>query len=102
MLRSLFGARPMTAWAGIHTEAASAWRQLDAALRDLEDHGRRPVCTTRPNDWTSPHRQVRRDAAEACGWCPVANQCHQFATANRERRHVWAGRDLTPRQKATP
>ena len=90
---------------GIKPDAVRAWLTLGDALQRLEESGRKPVCQSSADDWGSEAKpEVRRAAQEACGWCPIANACHAFATSNDERSGVWAGIDRTPsrRKKETP
>ena len=82
---------------GIPSEAAPAWLALVAALDGLADRARRPVCESRPDDWASDApAAVRREAAAACGHCPVIRPCAVYADAAGERCHVWGGIDRTP------
>lgn len=82
---------------GIPLEATTAWRVLVTALDRLADQGRTPVCESRPDDWASDAAAaVRREAAAACGHCPVIRPCAAYATAAGERCHVWGGIDRTP------
>lgn len=48
--------------------------------------------------WTSDDREEREQAERLCRLCPSAvfDACHDLAEDNRERHHVWAGRDRTP------
>lgn len=84
---------------GIRPAALDAWRDLLAALDDMTTRGRRPACTTDPDTWTSHLPNLRRDAAEACSWCPARTACARFADANGEALGIWGGRDCTPRRK---
>lgn len=87
---------------GIRPEAMPAWISLGIALEDMEDRGQTVVCHQRPDQWTSDASEPdRKDAAEACGYCPARSACHAFALANREPAGVWGGHDLTPIPKTT-
>jgi hypothetical protein len=83
---------------GIHPEAVPAWHSLSAALDDL---GRGPVCGNDPDSWSADGSlKTRREAAEACGWCPVLKECAAFAELSDERQGVWGGVDRG--QRPTP
>lgn len=82
---------------GIHPDAIPAWLSLRNALDRMADQGKSAVCTTRPDQWSQDAPQhARKDAAEACTFCPARNACGAFADANRERSGVWGGRDYSP------
>ena len=91
---------------GIPVSAQPAYVALCAALDRMAEHGRQPVCTTHPDDWSADARlRARRDAAEACGHCPVLQLCAAYADAAEERHGVWAGIDrglLTRGNTKTP
>lgn len=77
---------------GIRPEAFPAWLSLAHALERMSDDGRRPVCESSPEQWGADAKiTARREAIEACGFCPVLDPCGRFADANRERWGVWAG-----------
>jgi len=79
---------------GIAPDAIPAWLALVAALDRLADRGRRPVCETRPDQWSADVRATaRRDAAEACGYCAALHPCASYADAAGERFGVWGGVD---------
>lgn len=84
-----------SALVGIRPEVIGAWLALHAALSHMEDDGRRPVCTTRPDDWYDPRLAVRVEAADACTWCPAKRPCLVFGEANVETYGVFGGRDFT-------
>lgn len=89
---------PATARAafGIHPDAVNAWLALADALDRLTDDGRRPVCESRPDQWSGDATpSARADAAEACTYCPVMAACRAFAEANHEPQGVFGGRDFT-------
>ena len=89
------------AYFGIRPEAGNAWQALTDALNRHADDGRQPVCVSRPDQWSSNARPAqRRDAIEACTYCPVMAACRAFAIANAEKQHVWGGRDFTHVSKA--
>ena len=72
-----------------------AWWSLCAALDDVELDGNRVICTTRPDQWSADvSPAARRDAAEACTYCPARHACAAFASANGESG-VWGGIDFT-------
>lgn len=82
---------------GIHPDAVPAWLSLAIALDRMADAGRLPVCKQRPDQWSSDvPEHARKDAAEACHYCPAKSACHAFALANREKSGVWGGHDFTP------
>lgn len=90
--------RPAEAF-GIRREAVPAWVALTAVLEDMADHGQTPVCHQRPEQWSEDATEAaRRDAAEACEFCPARHACAAFARANRERSGVWGGLDYSPRK----
>ncbi len=79
---------------GIAPAAQPAWLALRYALDRLAERGRRPVCETRPDQWSADaHGTARRDAAEACMFCPALHPCASFAQAADERVGVWGGTD---------
>lgn len=81
---------------GISSDALNAWAALSDAIDRLTDDGRRPVCASRPEQWSSDAKPAARvDAAEACGYCPIHAACDAFATANGEQHGVWGGHDRT-------
>lgn len=83
---------------GIRDEAIPAWLSLSNALDRMADDGRRPVCANNPDDWDhDAPLATRREAAEACQWCPALGPCGRFAEANRERTGIWAGVDRAGR-----
>lgn len=88
------------AYFGIRPKAVNAWLALTDALDRLTDEGRRPVCCSRPDQWSSDATPAaRQDAREACGYCPITAACRGFAEANREPQGVFGGRDFTPRTR---
>ncbi len=91
------------AYFGVRPQAGNAWRALTDALNQLTDQGRQPVCATRPDQWASnASPAARRDAIEACTYCPVLAACRAFAEANDERQGVFGGRDFTPQPQRRP
>lgn len=83
---------------GIPPEAAPAWVSLTCALDRLAEQGGRPVCATRPDQWSADARaSARSDAAEACTYCPALHPCAAFADAADERHGVWGGIDRARR-----
>jgi WhiB family redox-sensing transcriptional regulator len=76
------------------------YMELLSAITDLEDWTQQAVCSDHPDpDLWFPEghneraNRVRVKAAKAiCATCPVATQCLQSATDNRERWGVWGGR----------
>ncbi len=84
---------------GIPAAAQPAWLALVAALDRLADRGRRPVCESSPDAWLSEQFTERRDAAEACSWCPLLDACGVYADAAGEVWGVWAGADRQARPK---
>lgn len=85
---------------GIRPEALPAWVSLGLALDDMADQGQTPICRQRPHQWTEDAPEhARKDAAEACNFCPARNACGAFADANHERSGVWGGADYTPLTK---
>lgn len=80
---------------GLRESARPTWLKLVAALDELAGLGIRTPCDEDPATWTSDDVGVRLLAAKACGPCPVRTRCAAFADANRERAHVWGGRDRT-------
>ncbi len=88
------------AYFGIRPKAVNAWLALTDALDRLTDEGRSSVCATRPDQWTSDASPAaRKDAIEACTYCPVMAACRAFAEANREPQGVFGGRDFTPKTR---
>lgn len=86
---------------GIRLEAVTAWFSLHHALQAMEDDGRRPVCQSNPDAWSSNATvAVRRDAAEACGHCPARAACLNYAIANGEPQGVFGGHDFTTDKSA--
>ena len=97
--------RPPAALLGIGPEAAPAWLSLCAALDRLTEAGRTPVCAAQPDQWSADAgAAARRDAAEACSYCPARRPCAAFADVADERFGVWGGTDraLRPRPRAAP
>lgn len=85
---------------GIRLEAVNAFQALADALNRMGDHGRRPVCEQRPEQWSSDATTpARQDAAAACGFCPAQPACLAYAIAQRESAGVWGGQDFTPTPK---
>ncbi len=79
---------------GIAPDAIPAWLALCLALDRLAERGRRPVCESSPNQWSGDVRATaRRDAAEACMFCPALHPCASYAQAADERHGVWGGTD---------
>lgn len=84
----------------IRPEAISAWLALSDALDRMADDGQTPMCQQRPDQWSSDATlAARRDAAEACTFCPVQPACLAYAIAQQEPAHVWGGRDFSGRLK---
>lgn len=81
----------------LRPDAVRAWLQLNRLLAEAVDDGRTVPCVVDPDPYTSDDRAERTEAAAACSPCPVLVECGRFALANRERRWVWAGVDITPR-----
>lgn len=83
---------------GIPPSAVPAWLTLAAAHDRLI---RPPVCTTAPDDWsTDAPADVRRDAVEACTFCPLLEPCRMYDEAADERHGVWGGVDRVDHRAA--
>lgn len=80
---------------GLRPAAVPAWRALIAALVELDRRGIRTPCSQNPAAFVGADFDRRHAAAKECGACPVRRLCGGFADANRERAHVWGGRDRT-------
>lgn len=80
---------------GLRAAAVPAWRTLVAALVSLDTLGISTPCAEDAEAFTHDDAGIRFIAAKACGLCPVRTFCGAFAVANRERDHVWGGRDQT-------
>lgn len=63
---------------------ASLAEAIDAAGGSLP-------CHAEPELWYSPIPDDRREAAEACGTCPIKAQCLSTAAATGERWGTWGG-----------
>jgi hypothetical protein len=87
---------------GIPSAAMPAWVSLSTALEHLvEDEGRNPVCATSPDSWSADAKPaVRRQAADACTFCPVQLACAAYAQVGDEKQGVWGGVDRG--QRPTP
>lgn len=79
---------------GIKPEAGTAWHALSEAIDRMAEEGRRPACHADPDAWFSVDCEDQAEAAEACGWCPLAPLCLMFAMLNDERHGVWSGYNL--------
>lgn len=79
----------------IKPEARDAWLLLAAGLDEFAAAGRLTPCQSDPDPFGSDDRAERREAAKACGWCPLLEACAAFAEANDETSLVWAGVDRT-------
>lgn len=87
---------------GIPSPAIPAWLALCASLDRLAGEGRRPVCVQRPEQWgPDATTAARRDAAEACGYCPALHACAAYADAANEKHGVWGGTDRSLRRPKT-
>jgi hypothetical protein len=85
---------------GIRPGAMNSWLALSDALNRITDDGRQAICATRPDQWSGDATEpARKDAAEACGFCPARAACLAFAQANDERSGVWGAVDFTPKPK---
>ena len=73
---------------GIAPDAIPAWIALCCALDRLAERGRRPICESRPDQWSSDARATAR-----CGFCPALHPCASYADAADERFGVWGGMD---------
>lgn len=77
--------------------ARNAWLALADALEQLTDQGLTVVCQSRPDQWFSSDATARRDAAEACGYCPIVRACGAYAQAaadaGQPEHGVWAGKE---------
>ena len=84
---------------GISTEAVPAWRALCSALDSLADEGRQTLCQQWPDQWAADATPTaRREAAEACGYCPALALCAAYAEAANENYGVWGGIDRSQRR----
>jgi hypothetical protein len=82
---------------GIPTEAVPTWLTLCEALDRLADEKRTPVCAQEPDQWGADATPAaRKDAAEACKWCPVVDPCGNFGQF--EKHGVWGGVDRGERR----
>ena len=77
-------------------KAVGQARALAAALAELTGQRRAVPCSTDPAAWFSDDADDRAAAVEACGFCPVRNECRSYSVAAREPYGVWAGFDRTP------
>jgi len=96
--------RPPAAVLGIAPETMPAWTALCVALDRLAEAGRTPVCSARPEQWgPDVPAAARRDAVEACHYCPAMHPCAAYADAADERFGVWGGTDrgLRPTKEGT-
>jgi hypothetical protein len=75
--------------------AADAWLSLLLCLVELQEGGRSTPCLRDPEPFTSDDQRERAEAAAACAGCPALVECREFAEANAEPAHVWAGVDRT-------
>lgn len=78
---------------GIRAAALPAWLDLQHALARLD---RPTVCASDPDSFTDPDPADVEYLASLCTGCPVLALCDLFATANRERSGIWAGRSRVP------
>lgn len=65
------------------------------------DIGRTP-CRLDPDQWYSTDLRDLREAADACQFCPVRQQCLDLAVANGERAGVWGGQIFAPVKTTDP
>lgn len=85
----------MSAGLGIRAAAIPAWLALHRAI---EETGPTP-CADDPDRWADPITPaVAEYAAHQCGRCLVLDLCSTFATTNREKTGIYAGKDRTPRR----
>lgn len=93
-------ARPEVVWPAwlVPAGAEVEWAALQAALRREV-----PPCRAEPELWFTP--RVRPDdfaahesAVEACGWCPILEQCRAYALAAGEVDGVWGGLTVAERK----
>ncbi|MDT0201347.1 WhiB family transcriptional regulator [Nocardioides sp. AE5] len=92
----------MTREIGIRTEVSKQWADLTAKLDEMADRGQQTPCQSDPEPYFSDASSERREACQACTWCPARGACAAFAVANAEQAGVWAGTDrqLTSKAKA--
>ncbi|WP_366916021.1 WhiB family transcriptional regulator [uncultured Nocardioides sp.] len=79
----------------IRPEAQVSWLALAAGLDELAAAGRLTPCQSDPDPFGSDDRAERREAAKACGWCPLLEVCAAYATEAGETNNVWGGQDRT-------
>lgn len=79
----------------VKPSAMVEWLTLLNAIAKVTEQGSSTPCTRDPEPFTSEDYQQRIEAAAACAGCPVLSQCRDYAEANAERWHVWAGTDRT-------
>lgn len=77
------------------------WLTLLDAIASTTDRGGSTPCLNDPEPFTSGSWQQRAEAAAACSHCPILSACRDYAEAQAESWHVWAGVDRTPRQRTT-
>ncbi|WP_345203958.1 WhiB family transcriptional regulator [Fodinibacter luteus] len=68
----------------------TAGEALARAVAALAETGRRPVCVTDPDAWTSERRADLEQAAPRCQGCPLLDPCGDAGEA--EDFGVWGGR----------
>lgn len=81
----------------ISTDPEAPLRRLLRQLAARDAVGRPVPCRVDPEPFTSENYRQRAEAAQACGACPLLNPCREYAQAQDERWHVWAGVDRRPR-----
>lgn len=83
-------------------QAVSAAADLTAALDNLRDRDQRTPCQGKHSQrWTSDEADDREWAAHMCRMCPVLTECGNAADERREKWHVWAGKDRSPKTRTT-
>lgn len=81
--------------------AGSEGRPQPVARLDVSWHGR-ALCAKIP-DW---HTSSHHEQAEACGWCPVLDECREYALASPAPLHrseggvVYAGMNAAELRRA--
>lgn len=89
---------------GVSMDARASFVALLLAVDRLNEAGKRTPCQGSPASWSADAAlSDRRQAAQACQFCPVLEECGAYADAAAEPWHVWAGRDrsLRPSNRKT-
>lgn len=77
----------------VGTHAGGTYLEIGFALRGEES----PCMASTSNAWLSDNTAERKQAAEACQFCPAIAECHAFGIATRAEFGVYGGQDFTRR-----